>query len=34
LSIVVKKQIDRIGNRMDHLMIVMAAGKTLIAKSW
>jgi hypothetical protein len=28
-----KKQIDRIGNRMDHLMIVMAAGKTLIVSS-
>ena len=28
-----KKQFDRIGNRMDHLMIVMAAGKTLIVSS-
>ena len=28
-----KKQFDRIGNRMDHLMIVMAAGKTLVVSS-
>ena len=28
-----KKQFDRIGNRMDHLMIVMAAGKTLIVSN-
>jgi hypothetical protein len=33
LSIVLKKQFDRIGNRMDHLTIVMAAGKTLIISS-
>jgi hypothetical protein len=29
----VKRKFDRIGNRMDHLMIVMAAGKTLIVSS-
>jgi hypothetical protein len=28
-----KRKFDRIGNRMDHLMIVMAAGKTLIVSS-
>jgi hypothetical protein len=28
-----KKQIDRTGNRMDHLMIVTAAGKSLIVSS-
>jgi hypothetical protein len=33
LLIVLQKQIDRIGNRMDHLMIVMAAGKALVVSS-
>jgi hypothetical protein len=30
---VLKEKFDRISNRMDHLMIVMAAGKTLIVSS-
>ncbi len=33
LVIVLKEKFDRIANRMDHLMIVMAAGKTFIVSS-